>query len=62
MRLDVVYKRVGIGVDQFSTRSILAQNFLGMEFVHGICLQVQNTEAQIDRLVDDCFRFLFYNR
>ena len=52
-----VYQRVSIGVGQFSTRSVLAQNFLVMEFVHGYFWQFQNTEAQIDRSVDDYFGF-----
>ena len=49
--------RVGIAVGQFSTRSIPAQNFFVMEFVHGYFWQFQNTEAQIDRSVGDYFRF-----
>ena len=34
-RLDVVYKRVSIGVGQLCTRSVLAHNLLVMECVHG---------------------------
>ena len=33
-----------------------------MEFVHGYFGQFQNTEGQIDRSVDDYFRFLFCHR
>ena len=62
VRLYVVYITVCIGVCQFGTRSILVQNFLVLEFVHGYFGQFQNTEAQIDRSIDDYFRFLFSNR
>ena len=33
--LNVVYQTVRIGVGQFGTRSVLAQNLLVIEFVHG---------------------------
>ena len=38
------------------------QNFLVMEFVHCDFGQFQNTEAQIDRSVDDYFWFLLSYR
>ena len=60
--LDMVYQRVGIGVGQFCTRSVLAQNLLVMAFIHSYVLKFQNTEAQIDRSIDEYFLFLFSTR
>ena len=49
--LDVLYKRVRIAVSQFGTRSVLAQNFLVMEFVHCFFLSIPKYKSP-DRSVD----------
>ena len=60
-RLDVMYKRVRICVGQFGTRSVLAQNFLVMEFIHCYFWQFKYAKPEIDRSIDDYFWFLFFN-
>ena len=45
----------------FGTRSVLAQNFLVMKFIHCYFGQFEYGKAEIDRTIDDYFRFFFFN-